>query len=289
MPRVSGRIIDCFAPRPLTGSPVAVLDAHPGGAHDTLAAIATAVAMPAVTVDASDPVMVTAGSPTGGPEDAPTMVMAAAASVGREGEPPAEVSLDGQAHAVSTDAEGRVWIELDPPSVVQIDPPVETITAALGLDVEQVAPVVERAPVAVTTGASAHLIIPVTYLSALAALAVDIGALRTLCRSHGADAVFCYSFDTLTQRAAVHGRPVPLEQAHPVASATGAFACITALQSVGALGGISETVVVEQADHWGRPTRVAVDLTEQPRIGGEVQHTGELTLEVPASADTIIE
>jgi Predicted epimerase, PhzC/PhzF homolog len=289
MTQAGGRIIDCFAPRPLTGCPVAVFGEALGGDPDTLAAVATAVAMPAVAVDASDPPAAATSAPPGHIDDPPTAVMAAAASVARGGDPPDAISMGGQSHAVTTDVEGRLWVGVDAPTVTQVDPSVETITAALGLQEEQVAPVVERAPVAVAAGATTQLIIPVTYLSALAALAVDTLALRTLCAAHGADAVFCYSFDTLTRQAAVHGRPMPLEQAHPAASATGAVGCITALRAVGALGGTTDPVIVEQADHWGRPTRMAVDTSDGPRIGGQVQHTGELTLQAAAPGDIIVE
>ena len=125
--------------------------------------------------------------------------------------------------------------------------------------------------------------------AALAAIAVDTAALRALCAAYGADQVFCYSFDTLTQAAAVHGRPVPLGEAHPVASASGALACISALRSVGALGGTPEPAIVEQGDHRGRPTRMAIDTSESPRIGGAVQCTGALTVDASVPEDTILE
>ena len=289
MSQVGGSIIDCFAPRPLTGSPVAVFETHPGLEPAALDALATAVAMPAVTVAGRDPVTLACAEPTGGIADAPTVAMAAVASLGRSGGLPARICLDDETYRVASDRPGQLWIGVQPPTVAPIDVPVEALSTALGLEREQIAPVIEQAPLAVAAGAASHLVVPVTYLSALAAIAVDTVALRDLCAAHGADAVFCYSFDTLTQGAAVHGRPVPHGQAHPVASATGALACISALRSVGALGGASETVVVEQGDHWGRPTRMTIDTSDSPRIGGRVQHTGELTLEAAVPGDTILE
>jgi len=289
MGQMGGSLIDCYAPRPLTGCAVAVFDTPPGLDPATLAALATAVSMPAVSVERAAPLSLTSATPAGGLADAPTAAIAAVASLGRSGDPPATIRVDGVAHEVESDRSGRVWIGVDLPTVQPVDVEVGALSAALGLEDEQVAPVIERAPLAVVIGATSTLVIPVTYLSALAAIAVDTAALRALCAAYGADQVFCYSFDTLTQAAAVHGRPVPLGEAHPVASASGALACISALRSVGALGGTPEPAIVEQGDHRGRPTRMAIDTSESPRIGGAVQCTGALTLDASVPEDTILE
>jgi|GEM_PF-2071134 len=289
MGTVTGRIIDAFAPRPLTGNPVAIFDGTLADDPAALAAVATAVAMPAVAIDRSGTVSLTCQYPTGWVADAPTVILAVASYLAESGDLPTELHLDGAGYPIDTDAEGQVAVGVPQPTIQRIDLPPEDVSAALGLGVDQVAPVADHAPAAVAAGKTSRLIVPVTFLSALAQTAVDTAALRELCVSHGADAVFCYSFDTLTQQAAVHGRQVPLQQAHPSASAFGALDCIATLRSVGALGGSTEPAVVEQGDHWGRPSRMTIDTTDASSIGGQTHLTGALTLEAVVPNDIILE
>jgi predicted PhzF superfamily epimerase YddE/YHI9 len=289
MGTVTGRIIDAFGPRPLTGTPVVIFDGTLVDDPGALAAVATAVAMPAVAVDRSGTISLTCQVPPGWTTDAPTVIMAVAAYLADSEDLPTELHLDGRGYPIDTDAQGQVAVRVSQPTIQRIDLSPEDVTAALGLGIDQVAPVADRAPAAVAAGPTSRLIIPVTFLSALAQIAVDTTALRKLCDDHGADAVFCYTFDTLTQQAAVHGRQVPVQQAYPRASALGAVDCIAILRSVGALGGSTEPAVVEQGDHWGRPSRMFIDTSDGSSIGGQTHLSGELTLEAAVPTDVILE
>ena len=289
MGTVTGRIIETFAPRPLTGNPVAIFDGTLTDDQAALAAVATAVAMPTVAIDRSSRISLSCQYPTGWVADPPTVILAVASYLAEFEDLPGVLHLDGTEYSIDADAEGQAAVGVPQPTIRHIDLSPEDVTAALGLEVDQVAPVADHAPVAVAAGQTTRLIVPVTFLNALAQTAVDTPALRELCVGHGADAVFCYSFDTLTRQAAIHGRQVPLQPVHPSASAIGAVDCIATLRSVGALGGNTELATVEQGDHWGRPSRMTIDTTSGSSIGGQTHPTGELTLDAVVPDDIILE
>jgi len=187
---------------------------------------------------------------------------------------------------VAVEADGRVWLSGEAPSVRRLpDLAAGDVAAALGLEPSAF---VADLPFGVADAGLPFLIAPVEYLSGLGGARADDAAVRDLCESVDAAGVYAFTFDTLDRESALHGRafcaPVGIREDPVTGTAAGAVGAY--LRDVAAFGDdFPDELVCEQGHFVDRPGTVRVRVGADVRVGGTAATALDGTLTVPPLSD----
>ncbi|EMA55668.1 MULTISPECIES: PhzF family phenazine biosynthesis protein [Halococcus] len=193
-------------------------------------------------------------------------------------------TIDDGAHTLATDVgvldveiDGdRVWMTQNDPEIETVDPDIERVAAALGVDPAAITDV--DLPMARSSTGLPFLVVPVTFLSVLGECEPDMAAIETLCETVDATGLYAVTFDTLTADATAHGRMFAPGAGIPEDPVTG-----TASGAVGAYLRRFEAVeatemTFEQGHFVDRPGRVDVRIDEDAPAGERVRVGGRASI-----------
>ncbi len=214
-------------------------------------------------------------------------------------------------HDVEVTPEGAVWVAGEPPTVETVDPDLDRVGAALGIDPAALRDVGADLPAAVASTGLPYLVVPVNFLSRLGEADPDDDTVDALADAHGAAGVYAFTFDTVDRDATCHGRAfLPgLGVAEDPVTGTASGAVAAYCRAVGAFDGdVPPELRCEQGHFVDRPGVVRVRFgpgttgdgheTDDPDdvpvdrvwIGGHAVTALDGTLTVPpAEDDDIIE
>ncbi|ESS07636.1 MAG: phenazine biosynthesis protein PhzF family [uncultured archaeon A07HB70] len=109
-------------------------------------------------------------------------------------------------HDVEVTPEGVVWVAGEAPTVDVVDPDLDRVGAALGVDPAALRDVGADLPVAVASTGLPYLVVPVNFLSRLGEADPDDDATAALAEAYGAAGVYAFTFDAVDREATLHGR-----------------------------------------------------------------------------------
>lgn len=162
----------------------------------------------------------------------------------------------------------RVTMTQAPPVFGETISDLRALAQALGIAEDQLAPAPLR-PQVVSTGAK-HLLISVRSLSVLSSLAVDPGQLLEVVRPLGCQGAYVFTRETREAKSSAHARAffpgIGIVEDPATGSAAGPLGAFLAASGVIRSGG---TIVVEQGDEMGRPSRIEVRVDgDRVQVGG---------------------
>jgi len=290
-------IVDAFTTEPMAGNPAGVVPDATGLADEQLQAIAS-------ELGASETAFVCASESADRrlryftPEREIDLCGHATIAAGsllseRDVLDPGAYSVETAAGEIGVELtdDGRVWMTHRSPSVEPADVSLDTVAAALGLDVAALSEVGEDLPIARASTGLPFLVVPVGYFEQLSGIDPDLDAIESLCRDTDAEGLYAFTFDTIDADATVHGRAfVPLAGI-PEDPVTGTASGVVGayLRHFDALDR-PDPLVCEQGHFLDRPGHVAVRTGDPIEVGGPAVTTVDGTLVVPdRESDDIIE
>lgn len=298
--RVQVALVDAFTTTPLAGNAAGVVPDAAGLTDDQMQAIArelsvseTAFCLPSGSADRR----LRYFTPTQevdlcGHATIGTHVFLAEQGVIDPGTHSIETNVDDL--TVEVESDGTIWMTQDQPTVRAVDPDIDRVCDALGVDVAGVRPVVEELPIAVSSTGLPFLIVPATYLSTVGNADPDMDAVEALSEAFDAAGVYLFTFDALDAGATLHARMFAPGAGVPEDPVTG-----TASGAAGAYlrrfnafdGDRPEPMMFEQGHFVDRPGSVTVSVEDEVRVGGNgvVSLTGTLGVPEDDEGDDILE
>jgi len=278
-------VADAFATEPMAGRPVAVL---PGADLTDGQYRAVAEELGATGTLAAEP----DGLRAVGSRADVTVAVAAGALVER-GRDPGPVTVRGHSKLTAElAADGTVTVPL--PAVESR--PVETTTSevadALGVDRAALADVGADLPMARVSAGTGYLAVPVNFMQHLGSADPDREWVAGILDETDAEAVYAFTFDTLSAEADWHAR-VFAREGEVAASARAAAATGAYVRRKGALDADRDSLVAASGNFAGRPSSVRVSLTGAgPEVAGRAPTVFDGAVTVPepdGDGDDILE
>jgi len=195
------------------------------------------------------------------------------------------VETNAGVHDVEVTPEGVVWVAGEAPTVDVVDPDLDRVGAALGVDPAALRDVGADLPVAVASTGLPYLVVPVNFLSRLGEADPDDDATAGLAEEYGAAGVYAFTFDAVDRDATLHGRAfLPgLGIAEDPVTGTAGGAVAAYCRAVGAFDGDTPAEIrCEQGHFVDRPGAVRVrfgpragDGDAAPERAGETDDAGD--------------
>lgn len=277
-------LVDAFTAEPMAGTPVGVVLDSVDLAADQRAAIADEFGAPGtafVSETAEGWQLRVAGDRDVG-RGIHVAIAAASALAERD-------RLDGNAVtferptrdlSVTVEPDGRAWVTVEGPDLREADATEAEAAAALGIDVASIRDVGADMPLVRASLGPGILLVPVNFLEHLSGADPDLGAVADLLDATAAEAVYGFTFDTLSADAEVHGLLVGPEGARDRTGGEAAACTAVALRRYGAFDHDRTDVRFEQGHLQDRPAQIAV----RTEPGEDADGAGEGTGDVPADA-----
>lgn len=278
------RLVDAFTDEPLSGNAAGVVPDAAGLSVEQMEAIANELAVSETAfVRDSDPAhrKIRFFTPTA------EVDLCGHATIGTHAHLLADGVLDAGVHTMETNVgvldvevtdDGVVWMTQDVPTVQKVDHNYSTVADAVGIDPASLQDIGVDLPIARADTGLPFLIVPVTYLDAVASASPDDQAVADLCEPHGAAGIYLFTFDTLAADPTLHGRcftaPIGIHEDPVTGTASGAVGAY--LDRFGAFNELPDEMIFEQGHFLDRPGRVRVRV--RGAGGVEVGGTGVTTL-----------
>lgn len=208
---------------------------------------------------------------------------------GRIADGAATVSTPVGALDLEVEAGGRVWMTQTTATVEPFDADLDTVAAALGIDVAALRDVGAALPVATASTGLRWVIVPVNFLEHLGDASPDQAAIESLADDADAVGLYPFTFDTLAAESTLHARAFAPGAGVPEDPVTGtaAGACAAYLDRHAAID-VEDGIRVEQGHFLDRPGHVEARIDDDVRIGGRAVTVFDGRLVVPAAAETDI-
>ncbi len=295
-------LVDAFAAEPLAGNAAGVVPAAAALTDEQMRAAARELgASETAFVRDSGPAdrRLRFFSPTDEVDLCGHATVAAHAHLHREGAIEAgehTVETNVGVHDVEVTPEGVVWVAGEAPTVDVVDPDLDRVGAALGVDPAALRDVGADLPVAVASTGLPYLVVPVNFLSRLGEADPDDDAVAALAEAYGAAGVYAFTFDAVDREATLHGRAfLPgLGVAEDPVTGTASGAVAAYCRTVGAFDGDPPAEIrCEQGHFVDRPGVVRVraetaDAGDDPGCvwtGGRAPTALDGRLTLPADED----
>jgi trans-2,3-dihydro-3-hydroxyanthranilate isomerase len=278
--RVSFRLVDVFAPRPLAGNQLCVVPEPDGLDGAAMQAIANEIGFSETTfvTDAGgdryamriftpDEELPFAGHPTLG--TAFVMVRE-----GRVASPVTQVVAAGEI-PVEVDLEtGTAWMTQLPPRFLPEFDDRELVARAAGLSTEDLDP---DLPVQVVSTGLPPLLVPVRDPEALQRARIDQPLVAEACQRAGADELYLFAVHDGGVTARFFGPTAGIVEDPATGSAAGPLGAYLAAKG---LAGMPGSVTVRQGEQVGRPSELHVEVAPEGeswrvRVGGGVRFVGD--------------
>ena len=194
---------------------------------------------------------------------------------------------------LEVDADGRAWMTQDAPTLDRVDGDVdlETVAAALGIDVAALRDVGADLPLTSASTGLPWLMVPVNFLEHLGKASPDHAAIEEIADEAGAVGLYPFTFDTLEAESTLHARAFAPGAGVPEDPVTGtaAGACAAYLDHHAAVE-TDEGLRIEQGHFVDRPGFVDAEVGDVVRVGGRAVTVLEGRLvDPPVEDDEIIE
>jgi PhzF family phenazine biosynthesis protein len=306
-------LVDAFAAEPLAGNVAGVVPDAEGMTEAQMRAVArelgaseTAFVLPSEAADRR----LRFFSPSAEVDLCGHATVATHAHLGREGLA-GETTVETAAGVfdVEVTETGVAWLAGAAPTVERVDPDLDRVGEALGVDPAALRDVGADLPVAVASTGLPYLVVPVNFLERLGAADPDDEAVAALAEEYDAAGVYAFTFDAVDRDSTLHGRAfVPsLGVSEDPVTGTAAGAVAAYCRAVGAFDGDPpDELRCEQGHFLDRPGVVRVrfeggdeagetdeEATDRPArvwVGGAAPTALDGRLAVPADdADEIIE
>ena len=203
-------LVDAFAAEPLAGNVAGVVPDAEGLTEAQMRAVArelgaseTAFVLPSETADRR----LRFFSPSAEVDLCGHATVAAHAHLGREGLT-GETTVETAAGAFDVEVtdEGVAWLAGAAPTVERVDPDLDRVAAALGVDPAALRDVGADLPVAVASTGLSYLVVPVNFLEHLSGADPDDEAVAALAAEYDAAGVYAFTFDAVDRDSTLHGR-----------------------------------------------------------------------------------
>lgn len=293
-------IVDAFTDEPLRGNAAGVVPDANGLHHGQMQAIAdelgaseTAFLVESETADRR----VQYFTPTQEVDLCGHATIASHALLAEEGLEDGMYTLETNVGTLDVEVDGEtVWMTQKPPEIREVEVDYRRVATALGMDEVALTELEHDLPLARSSTGLPFLMIPVTYLEHLSAMAPDMAAITELTEETDSTGVFVFTFDTLDGDSTLHARmfaPGAGVSEDPV-TGTASGACGAYLDRYGAFDPTPAEMTVEQGHFLDRGGRVRVEASHATtdgvvRVGGTatVSLDGELTIPDRATDDII--
>jgi len=274
-------LVDVFADEPMTGTPVGVVLDGADLAADQRAAVAAEFGAPGtafVSETAEGWSLRVAGDPADG--RCAHVAIAAASALDERGRLAGSTVAfdreDGDA-TVTVESDGETWVDVDRPDLRTADVSEEAAAAALGIDVAAIRDVGADLPLVRASLGAGILLVPVNFLEHLSGADPDLGAVADCLAATDTEAIYGYTFDTLSGDAEIHGLLVEANGPQALAGGEAAACAAVSARHYGAFDHDRTELRVEQGDILDRPARIAVRTDGPTAVEGE-EPTGTLGL-----------
>lgn len=288
-------LVDAFAEAPMAGTPVGIVLDGADLAADQRAAIADEFGAPGTafvseTADGWE-LRVDGERDVGRGIHVAIAAASALAERGRIADDAVTFDTDGRDLSVGVEADGRAWVTVEGPSLREADV-AETETAeALGVDVASIRDVGADMPLVRASLGPGILLVPVNFLEHLSGADPDLGTVADVLDATATEAVYGFTFDTLSAEAEVHGLLVGPEGARDRTGGEAAASAAVALRRYGAFDHDRTEIHFEQGDMQDRSARIGVRTEVDADAGGDgdVGGTGDTAIQVGGRAVTVLD
>ncbi len=293
-------LVDAFADGPMTGTPVGVVLDAADLADDQQAAIADEFGAPGTAfvseTDDGWALRVAGDREVGRGIHVAIAAASALAERGRLSGDAVTFDLDDRTLAVRIEDDGRAWATVDQPDLREAEVSEDEVATALGLDVAAIRDVGADLPLVRASLGPGLLLVPVNFLEHLSGAQPDLGAVVDLLDRTGTEAIYAYTFDTLSGDAEIHGLLVGPEGARDRTGGEAAASAAVAARRYGAFDHDRTALGIEQGDLQNRPARIAVRTETEDHgddgvddaiaVGGRTVTVLQGTVVVPPASDT---
>jgi PhzF family phenazine biosynthesis protein len=298
-------LVDAFADGPMTGTPVGVVLDAADLADDQQAAIADEFGAPGTAfvseTDEGWSLRVAGDREVGRGIHVAIAAASALDERGRLAGDSVTFDLEDRTVAVTIEDDGRAWVTVDRPDLREAETTEDEVAEALGLDVAAIRDVGADLPLVRASLGPGVLLVPVNFLEHLSGADPDLSAVAALLEQTGSEAIYAYTFDTLSRDAEIHGLLVGREGPRDRTGGEAAAIAAVAARRYGAFDHDRTALRIEQGDLQDRPARLAVrtDLEDAAEgvgddpiaVGGRTVTVLQGTVVVPpaSESDDIIE
>lgn len=270
-------LVDAFAEDPMTGTPVGVVLDSADLAADQRSALADEFGAPgtAFVSEADDGwnLRVAGERAVGRGIHVAIAAASALAERGHLADDVVTFELARRSLAVEVAPDGRAWVAVEGPDLREADVTEAAAAEALGVDVATVKDIGADMPLVRASLGPGILLVPVNFLEHLSGAEPALGAVADVLEATATEAVYGFTFDTLSVDADVHGLLVGPEGARVHTGGEAAACAAAALGRYGAFDHDRTALRFEQGDLRDRPARLAVR-TDPDDVAGEAEAPG---------------
>lgn len=288
-------VVDAFTVEPTAGTPVGVVLDGADLAADQRAAVAAELGQPTTAFVSEGPeereIRVAGDGEIGRGIHVAVAAASALADRGRLDADAVAFDLGERSVEVALEADGRRWVGVDEPDLREAEVSEAEAADALGVDPAAIRDVGADLPLVRASLGRGRLLVPVNFLEHLSGARPDPEGVESVLSATDSDAIYAFTFDTLSADAEIHGLAVGADGAGHPADGEAAACAAAACRRYGAFDGDRSVVRVEEGDLGDRPARIAVRTDDGFAVGGRAMTSLDGTVAVPSagSDDDIIE